>query len=86
MWAGAYSLDLYCENDALNDGIHTYSEFPHQYVEELGSTCRAKARRDGWIVNSDGTAICPKCSGKKTKKKAIINESSGESSSADAVG
>lgn len=77
MWVGAYGLDLYCDNvredqnwDALvDDHGHVYNEFPHQYTDELGSVCRAKARRAGWIIKKDGTAICPKCSGKIRKSK-----------------
>ncbi len=66
MWAGCYTLDLYCENyDPKNRGVHDWNEFPHQFTNELGSVCRAKARKEGWIIKKDGTAICPKCSGKK---------------------
>jgi hypothetical protein len=65
MIAGGYTLDLYC--DRKNDR-HKYDEFPHIYVDEFGSTCRRKAREDGWILKKDGAAICPKCSGKTPKK------------------
>lgn len=78
-WAGCYSLDLYCENymqspknqrpDDGADGVHAFDEFPHQYTAELGSVCRANARKDGWIIRMDGTCICPKCSGKREKAK-----------------
>jgi hypothetical protein len=61
-WAGCYSLDLYCDRKS---DAHQYSEFPHQYTDEHGSACRAMARRDGWVINKDGAAVCPKCSGKK---------------------
>jgi hypothetical protein len=27
--------------------------------------CDAIKRADGWIIKSDGSAVCPKCSGKK---------------------
>lgn len=69
MWAGMYGLDLYCEKfkgggELVDEHGHRYNEFPHQYTNELGSVCRAQARRDGWIIRNDGTAICPKCSGK----------------------
>ncbi len=64
-WAGIYALDLYC--DKQNDA-HKYREFPHQVTHEKGSVCRAKARKAGWIIRNDGTAICPKCSGKKSQK------------------
>lgn len=66
MWAGMYGLDLYCDNEDAPD--HVYDEFPHQYTDELGSVCRAKARRAGWVIRKDGTAICPKCSGKRKRK------------------
>lgn len=65
MIAGCYSLDLYCDNyDPRVEGCngHAYDEFPHQYTDELGSKCRARARADGWLVNyKTGKAICPKC-------------------------
>lgn len=79
MWAGIYSLDLYCDNQNLEkypyqytdvDGIgrdkfgHIWSEFPHQYTAERGEDCRRKARKAGWILGNDGSAICPKCSKK----------------------
>jgi len=64
MIVGCYSLHLYC--DMKNDD-HDYFEFPHEYDHELGSVCRKEAKNDGWILKKDGTAICPKCSGKKRK-------------------
>lgn len=79
MWAGCYTLDLYCENfqnggllardagtlDAKTcDGVHGWFEFPHQYTGEYGAECRSRARKAGWIIKNDGTAICPRCSGK----------------------
>jgi hypothetical protein len=66
-WAGCYALDLYCDNTS---GDHDFSEFPKQYTGELGTTCRANARKAGWIIRGDGSCICPKCSGKKTTPKA----------------
>lgn len=69
-WAGCYSLDLYCDKvganlpNQPNDGIHRWDEFPHQYTDESGATCRAMARKAGWIIHTDGSCICPKCSGK----------------------
>jgi hypothetical protein len=62
-WAGCYSLDLYCDNDGAP--AHLWGEFPHQYHHELGSVCRDRARRAGWLMRRDGTSLCPKCSGKK---------------------
>lgn len=70
MWAGCYALDLYCDKRKDNapgkadDGVHSWDEFPHQYTGESGSECRSRARKAGWIIKNDGTAICPKCSGK----------------------
>lgn len=72
-WAGCYALDLYCDDQRpetpgdgkLTDGVHKWDEFPHQYTGEYGSKVRSRARRAGWIIRNDGTAICPKCSGKK---------------------
>ena len=61
MIAGCYVLDLYCDKESRQ---HEFHEFPHQYHEEHGSTRRRMARKDGWILSKDGTAICPKCSGK----------------------
>lgn len=77
MWIGCYSLDLYCDcagttYDYREDGSgklidnngHVYGEFPHQYTAELGAACRSLARKAGWILKRDGSAICPKCSNK----------------------
>jgi hypothetical protein len=71
-WAGCYALDLYCENAKghVPDGVHTWDEFPHQYTDEFGSACRAKARKAGWIIRMDGTCICPKCSGKSPTSRS----------------
>jgi hypothetical protein len=65
---GCYTLDLYCDNENAEncgDGIHGYKEFPITFTHEKGSVCRSMARKDGWILGKDGSAICPKCSGKK---------------------
>lgn len=63
MQAGCYTLDLYC--DAENPE-HKYGEFPHQFFDEHGRTCRARARRAGWrLARTSGEQdLCPKCSGK----------------------
>jgi uncharacterized Zn finger protein (UPF0148 family) len=90
MWAGGYSLDLYCENAGGRrfewvDGVlldefgHSPTEFPHQFNDEHGSVCRQMARKAGWQVNKDGTAICPKCTrrekemseGKRKRKSTL---------------
>ncbi len=87
MWAGMYGLDLYCDNangakDSLDSALidehgHRYNEFPHQYTHELGSVCRAMARLAGWVVRKDGSAICPKCSGKRKPGESRLNDVSG---------
>lgn len=83
-WNGCYTLDLYCDRVGENlpgdstDGRHTWNEFPHEYVDEHGSACRAKARRDGWIIKNNGTAICPKCSGKDRAAKTASHNTNGE--------
>jgi len=71
MIAGTYTLDLYCENKdpaartMIDNFGHRHGEFPHQYTGEMGSDCRARARRAGWKLNlKTGEAWCPKCSGK----------------------
>ena len=72
---GCYALDLYCDNvqniadKTLRKTLrktcdHLYNEFPHQFNGEFGSACRAEARAAGWILRNNGSAICPKCSGK----------------------
>jgi hypothetical protein len=71
MIAGCYSLHLYCDNytiESVQRGEHEFEEFPHEYTDELGSKCRAEARRDGWKFNwKHGAAICPKCNRRKLK-------------------
>lgn len=62
MWIGGYTLELYCDNEK---GVHAYNEFPHAFLHEFGSECRSTARKNGWILHLDGTATCPKCSGKQ---------------------
>lgn len=71
MIAGCYTLDLYCERrEGLSyeedRKLHEHNEFPHQFSHELGSACRAAARKKGWILNlKEGTAICPRCAKKE---------------------
>lgn len=79
MIVGCYSLDLYCDKDQTGSFSHNpktgehedkyghvLDEFPHNYTAELGSTCRARARADGWLLTRQDKAHCPKCSGKRT--------------------
>jgi hypothetical protein len=74
MRVGAYTLDLYCDNNHVNstgidDGKHEWGkEFPCQIVDELGSSCRKQARARGWLLGKEKT-LCPKCSGKKPRGK-----------------
>jgi len=61
---GCYTLDLYCDAENSN---HAFDEFPHQFIDQKGSSCRRMARRRGWVFKRDGTTICPRCSGKAYK-------------------
>lgn len=66
MIAGGYTLDLYCDK---SNELHAYDEFPHTFIsdEKNGKTlCFREARKAGWKITRDRTAICPKCNGKKT--------------------
>jgi hypothetical protein len=65
MQVGGYTLDLYC--DRINP-THEHKEFPHTFYGELGTKCRKAARKAGWKLQVDGTTICPKCSGNKSKR------------------
>lgn len=73
MQVRGYTLALYCDNleqDYCFGGHHEWNEFPHEYLHsERGSACRAEARKDGWILKRDGTAICPKCARMKEGEK-----------------
>lgn len=66
---GGYTLDLYC---AQKDCPHKYALGwnPREYTGEYGATCRAQARRDGWLLPGFGRLYntptkCPDCRGKK---------------------
>ena len=50
--------------DAENES-HGFKEFPHIFTAEHGATARRQARNAGWAIKKDGTALCPRCSGKK---------------------
>ena len=62
MIVGGYTLDLYCDEKNCE---HEYDPHwnPRQYTGERGSSCRAQARRDGWLLNRlhQGSARCPNC-------------------------
>lgn len=69
-YASGYTLDLYCDSEYLAGDLnkHGWNEFPHQFMNETFRKCAAEARRRGWVIHqSDRTATCPKCSGKKHK-------------------
>lgn len=72
MIVSGYSLHLYCDNhdDLTKHGPWAWnSEFPVLYFDEERAKCYRDARLDGWRINiKKGTALCPKCSGKKPKK------------------
>lgn len=75
MIVGCYTLDLYCDRQGKHpDGIHAFEEFPHQYTHEFGSVCRARARRAGWLLGRDGSALCPKCSGKAKQSTSACTD------------
>lgn len=69
MVTGGYVLHLYCDRfdpNVIGCNGHAFHEFPHEYIDELGSKCRANAKADGWKVNyKTGFALCPKCNPKK---------------------
>ena len=65
MQVGCYSLDLYCDVD---EPEHKWRGFPHQVIGERGSTCRAEARKRGWILGRDGKDICPMCAAKMRRR------------------
>jgi hypothetical protein len=84
MIAACYTLDLYCSRVGVAEelspnaikrklGEHKYNEFPHQYTDEFGATCRADARKHGWKFDMDtGTALCPSCTKAGFKLKDFI--------------
>lgn len=68
MIVGCYVLDLYCDSgrkDKDHAGIlgHVTGHLlrPAQITAEHGSQARATARKRGWLLKRDGTAICPSC-------------------------
>jgi len=71
---GGYTLDLYCDNDAIAPKAvsdrhgHDFQEFPHQFFAETGAECGRMARRRGWLISENRT-LCPKCSGKRRPTK-----------------
>ena len=57
MIVGGYVLDIYCDNEDCPHGSYWW---PRHYTGEFGSTCRKRARRDGWLLNA-GRTLCPNC-------------------------
>lgn len=52
---------------------HAWGEFPHQYTGESGSECRSRARRAGWTIGRNGSAVCPKCNAKTAPSNAEVS-------------
>jgi hypothetical protein len=71
MQAANYTLALYCDKE---NPEHEVGEFPHEFIDEFGSRCRAMARKAGWRLSrptdEERVDFCPKCSGKKKKRLA----------------
>jgi hypothetical protein len=72
MIVGCYSLHLYCDNVPDRPwqpgDLHDWSEFPHEYDgDETGAQARKRARKKGWALRRDGTALCPKCNPRSPK-------------------
>lgn len=75
MIVGGYVLDLYCSNDSAEihlGGWYNFNKgdlkFPITYSDDGVKsyyTTRKMAKRDGWVLKRDGTAICPLCNIKK---------------------
>ena len=57
MIVGGYTLELYC--DFCNRNYFG----PDEFINELGSICRKKAKKYGWILKGN-KAKCPVCSKK----------------------
>lgn len=78
MIVGAYTLDLYCDNDSAQvlrydesatdfPRKHLYNEFPHQFVGKTFAGTVRDARRSGWIVSTKRMkCYCPKCAKKNS--------------------
>jgi hypothetical protein len=62
-----YTLDLYCDNQEKGTckGFGKYDTIPVTYCHEVGAVCRARAKKDGWVLSGLSGALCPACSGKK---------------------
>jgi len=67
-----YKLDLYCNKckdkkwpERRNgDGVTNPVSF-HADGKDCYSRVRKFARKAGWILKKDGTAICPRCTSKR---------------------
>jgi hypothetical protein len=64
MLVGGYTLDMYCDHQAHGDGgkVFFFADGPNCYAQ-----VRASARKAGWVIRRDGTAVCPACSGKAVR-------------------
>lgn len=65
MYAGCYTLDIYCDHQ-------NHPQYPKrgkwhntQYTGETKAECIRKARKDGWIFHKDRTQTCPECAVKR---------------------
>lgn len=75
MIAGTYTLHLYCDNisdeEKHRGGYYDFDDgtkFPEEFVAD-GKDCyhsvRRMAKKAGWKLNRNNTAICPKCNNLK---------------------
>lgn len=65
MIVGCYDLHLYCDGVGCNHGRdRERSQF--EATDELGSKARARARRNGWLLLSDGRCLCRPCRANNT--------------------
>jgi hypothetical protein len=65
MVVGCYHLHLYCDQPGCTPAIWNPMRVnQYEVTDEHGSTCRLMARKRGWILRKDGTAICPDCAKK----------------------
>lgn len=52
----------------MNGSCPDLYTFPHTYTNELGSKCRAAARKNGWLIDyKNEKFLCPKCNPKSKK-------------------
>jgi len=76
MQAGSYTLHLYCDKKPWHEHALGYA-MPNpmgEYGGEIGSSCRARARKAGWMLHRDGRATCPECNPRKGKQQEERDE------------